>query len=147
MGNEMSFRNFPAHVHNLLTVLLADSHVVHTKVYPRYRSKKKITVARDDLSKWLEPHESDTTDVVLLGHSMGGLLSAEVVLLAPEPPANRAFKHRILGTINLDVPFLGLHPGIVRTGLASIFKPSEETHQDKYSLDSGGRSSYSFRQL
>jgi hypothetical protein len=72
---------------------------------------------------------------------MGGLLSAEVILLAPEPPANRAFKHRILGTINLDVPFLGLHPGIVRSGLASIFKPSEETHQDKYSLDSGGKCS------
>ena len=126
MGNETSFRSFPAHVHNLLTVLLVKTHVVHTKIYPRYRSKKNISVARDDFSKWLEPHEDTTTDVVLLGHSMGGLLSAEVALMKPAPPASRPLKHRILGTINFDVPFLGMHPHVVKTGLASIFSPAEE---------------------
>ncbi|KAK3069045.1 hypothetical protein LTR53_012924 [Teratosphaeriaceae sp. CCFEE 6253] len=125
MGNETSFRSFPAHVHHLLTVLLAATHVVHTKVYPRYRSKRNIRFARDDFSAWLEPHEDPTTDVVLLGHSMGGLLAAEVVLMPPAPPASRALKHRILGSINFDVPFLGMHPGVVRSGLASIFNPVE----------------------
>jgi surfactin synthase thioesterase subunit len=38
-------------------------------------------VACDNFSKWLAPHESPTTDVVLVGHSMGGLLAADVVLL------------------------------------------------------------------
>lgn len=126
MGNESSFRSFPAHVHNLLTVLLAETHVVHTKVYPRYRSRRNISFARDDFSKWLEPHESSTTDVVLLGHSMGGLLSAEVVLLGQQGPAMTPLKHRILGTINFDVPFLGMHPGVVKSGLASIFKSADE---------------------
>ena len=132
MGNETSFRSFPAHVHNLLTLLLAETHVVHTKIYPRYRSKRNISFSRDDFSTWLEPHEDTKTDVVLLGHSMGGLLSAEIVLMPPAAPANRPLKHRLLGTINFDVPFLGMHPGVVKSGLASIFA-SDEGQEDKWS--------------
>ncbi|KAK4507618.1 hypothetical protein PRZ48_001353 [Zasmidium cellare] len=132
MGNETSFRSFPAHLHNLLAVLLEETHVIHTKIYPRYRSKGHISHARDDFSKWLEPHESSSTDVVLLGHSMGGLLSAEVVLMPSLRPASRPLNHRIIGTINFDVPFLGMHPGVVKSGLASIFKSSEETPGDRW---------------
>ncbi|EME50149.1 hypothetical protein DOTSEDRAFT_68869 [Dothistroma septosporum NZE10] len=121
MGNETSFRSFPAHVHNLLAILLSDSHVVHTKVYPRYRSKGNISIARNDFSKWLQPHEHRTTDVVLLGHSMGGLLSAEVALMPATRPTPGPLQHRIVGTINFDVPFLGMHPGVVKSGLASVF--------------------------
>lgn len=123
MGNETSFRSFPAHVHNLLAVLLSDSHAVHTKIYPRYRSRQSITVARDNFSRWLEPHEGDNTDVVLLGHSMGGLVCAEVALM---------FKHRIVGTVNFDVPFLGMHPGVIKSGLASIFTSAPEEPTDNW---------------
>jgi hypothetical protein len=55
MGNETSFRSFPAHVHNLVTVTLADTHVVHTKLYPRYQSKNSLEVARDNFSNWYLP--------------------------------------------------------------------------------------------
>ena len=51
-GSETSFQAFPAHVHNLLTELLAPSHVVHTKIYPRYQSRKAISIARDNFSHW-----------------------------------------------------------------------------------------------
>lgn len=81
MGNKSSFRSFPAHVHSLLKGLLGETHAIHTKIYPRYKTYKSIKVACDNFSKWLAPHESPTTDVVLLGHSMGGLLAAEAVLL------------------------------------------------------------------
>lgn len=53
--------------------------------------------------------------MILLGHSMGGLLAADIALV---------FRHRIIGVINFDVPFLGMHPGIVKAGLGSIFNPS-----------------------
>ncbi|KAH7382191.1 hypothetical protein BKA66DRAFT_418282 [Pyrenochaeta sp. MPI-SDFR-AT-0127] len=115
MGNETSFRSFPAHVHNLVTVTLAETHVVHTKIYPRYKSRNTLQVARDDFSRWLAPHEDQWTDVILLGHSMGGLLAADIALV---------FRHRIIGVVNFDVPFLGMHPGIVKAGLGSIFSPS-----------------------
>lgn len=32
------------------------------------------------------------------------------------------FQHRILGQIAFDTPFLGMHPGVVSTGIASLFK-------------------------
>ena len=66
----------------------------------------------------LRPHEGPDTDVVLLGHSMGGILSAEVALLN---------KHRILGTVNIDTPFLGMHPGVIASGLGSLFTPAAES--------------------
>ncbi|KAL9624212.1 MAG: hypothetical protein Q9160_001459 [Pyrenula sp. 1 TL-2023] len=50
LGNETSFKSFPAHVHNLLTITLAETHVVHSKIYPRYKSRKPIEYARDDFS-------------------------------------------------------------------------------------------------
>ena len=52
LGNETSFQSFPAHVHNILVSKLVQSHVVHTKIYPRYKSRKAIEYARDDFSNW-----------------------------------------------------------------------------------------------
>ncbi|KAK4645839.1 hypothetical protein QC761_205060 [Podospora bellae-mahoneyi] len=141
MGNDSSFRSFPAHVHAFLKEALAETHVIHTKIYPRYKTYKSIEVACENFSKWLMPHESSTTDVVLVGHSMGGLLAADIVLLprhdAP-PSGGPPFRHRILGSISLDAPLLGLHPGIVVSGIASLFRPSPPppTALDKTSSDS-----------
>lgn len=71
------------------------------------------------------PHESAETDIILVGHSMGGILAAEVVLLPPYSRAsNEKFRHRILGTINFDTPFLGMHPGVVVSGIGSLFRPA-----------------------
>ncbi|ELR06642.1 hypothetical protein VC83_05302 [Pseudogymnoascus destructans] len=125
MGNETSFQSLPAHVHNILTVALAESHVVHTKIYPRYKSRNSIEAARDNFSDWLGPHENANTDIVLLGHSMGGLLAAEVALMpSPDPSHGGQFKHRVLGTISFDTPFLGMHPGLVVSGIGSLFRPA-----------------------
>lgn len=53
MGDDTSFQKFPAHVHNLLTIALAETHVIHSKIYPRYKSRGAIEYARDDFSHWL----------------------------------------------------------------------------------------------
>ena len=52
MGAETSFLSFPAHVHNLLTITLAESHIVHSKIYPRYKTRQKIHFVADEFSKW-----------------------------------------------------------------------------------------------
>ncbi|KIW31259.1 uncharacterized protein PV07_02922 [Cladophialophora immunda] len=124
LGTETSFKSFPAHVHSLLTPAVAETHVVYTKIYPRYKSRRNISFARDDFSNWLAPRESSTTDVILVGHSLGGILAAEVVLLPSHfPPGNNSlFQHRVLGLIAFDTPFLGMHPGVVGTGIASLFR-------------------------
>ncbi|KUI52781.1 hypothetical protein VP1G_00163 [Cytospora mali] len=127
MGDNTSFQSFPAHVHCYLREELSDSHVIHSKIYPRYKTYKAIEVARDNFSKWLEPHEDDNTDVILIGHSMGGLLAADVALMpSPNPVYGGPFKHRILGTISLDAPLLGLHPGIIKSGIASLFRKAPD---------------------
>ena len=141
-GNDQSFQSFPAHVHNCLSSLLSDSHVIHSKVYPRYKTYKAIEVARDNFSAWLEPHESPTTDVILVGHSMGGLLAAEVVLMPNQSPyRQQPFKHRILGSLSLDSPFLGLHPGIVVSGIASLFQPAPKSPEPSTTPQPSGAAS------
>lgn len=87
-GNSQSFRSFPAHVHNFLKNALSETHVVHSKLYPRYKTYRAVEVARDKFSEWLEPHEGPNTDVILVGHSMGGILAADVILIVhpPLPP-------------------------------------------------------------
>ncbi|PGH05071.1 hypothetical protein GX51_03169 [Blastomyces parvus] len=131
VGSDTSFKKFPAHVHNLLTVMLSESHVVHSKIYPRYKTRNAIEFVRDDFSYWLTPHESPDTDIVLVGHSLGGILAAEITLLGPSDPQTlEMFRHRIMGTINLDVPFLGLHRGVVTSGIGSLFKPKDKKKND-----------------
>lgn len=53
---------------------------------------------------------------------MGGILSAEVALLEG---------HHVMGTISFDTPFLGMHPGVIASGLSSIFKPAPNTPGQK----------------
>ncbi|KAI0397054.1 hypothetical protein F5Y17DRAFT_29688 [Xylariaceae sp. FL0594] len=125
MGNDTSFQSFPAHVHRCLKLALCDSHVVHSKIYPRYKTYKTIDIARDNFSRWLEPLETPKTDVVLVGHSMGGLLAADVVLKPSTDKRYGYFRHRILGVVNLDAPLLGMHPGIVVSGISSLFRKNE----------------------
>ncbi|KAK8034345.1 hypothetical protein PG993_009340 [Apiospora rasikravindrae] len=128
MGTDHSFQSFPAHVHRYLRDALIDTHVVHSKIYPRYKTYKAIEVARDNFSRWLQPHESPTTDVVLVGHSMGGLLAADVALMQSwDQNSPNFFQNRILGTVNLDAPLLGLHPGIIVAGLSSLFRSKTDT--------------------
>src|SRR5450432_2197974 len=96
------------------------------------------------LTHRLEPNEAFSTDVVLLGHSMGGILSAEVALLPPRSPATgRAFRHRILGTVGFDTPYLGMHPRVIVSGIGSLFRPalSPSTFNQDTQTGASGQSS------
>lgn len=52
------------------------------------------------------------------------------MLILHQPSTNAAYghplKHRILGTISLDAPLLGLHPGIIKSGIASLFRKAPD---------------------
>ncbi|KAJ5081499.1 hypothetical protein NUU61_009763 [Penicillium alfredii] len=122
MGSEASFHDLPAHLHNLLTSLLSESHVVYTRIYPRYKSHGEMRTAVHQFSAWLSPHEADDLDIILLGHSLGGIVAADVALLQ---------RHRILGLINFDVPFLGLHPRVIPTGIGASIPRKDIPAEDK----------------
>ncbi|KAB8236684.1 uncharacterized protein BDW43DRAFT_242061 [Aspergillus alliaceus] len=140
IGSEESFHQFPKHVHDLLTISLSKSHVVYTKIYPRYKTRGPVHIARDNFSRWLSPHESADLDVILLGHSLGGIVAAEVALMPSQPGhVYVGLNHRILGLVNFDVPFFGLHPRVVATGIGRLFrhKPDEtsDANESAVSLD------------
>lgn len=52
LGSEDSFCQFPGMVHDLLTVSLAETHVVYSKIYPRYKTRGPLQKARDGISQW-----------------------------------------------------------------------------------------------
>ncbi|GMF74832.1 unnamed protein product [Aspergillus oryzae] len=67
---------------------------------------------------------------ISLSHSLGGIVAAEVALMPTESATGRVntgLNHRILGLVNFDVPFFGLHPRVVTTGIGRLFrhKPDE----------------------
>ena len=63
---------------------------------------------------------------------MGGILGAEVALLTPYSSTSRdRFRHRILGTVNFDTPFLGMHPGVIASGISSLFRPAPAPPKSK----------------
>ncbi|CAG8060057.1 unnamed protein product [Penicillium nalgiovense] len=78
----------------------------------------------------LSLHEASDLDVILLGHSLGGILAADVALLlaASSTPSKdeNGLKHRILGLVNFDVPFLGLHPHVISTGIQGLLHRKED---------------------
>jgi pimeloyl-ACP methyl ester carboxylesterase len=53
-----------------------------------------------------------------MGHSMGGLLAADA---ATDLSNSRGGKpSRILGVVAFDTPYLGMHPHVVISGIASL---------------------------
>lgn len=71
--------------------------------------------------------------MILLGHSLGGIVAADVALLERDGQP----RHRILGLVNFDVPFLGLHPRVIPTGIGSSMPkkdPAAEVAGEQESL-------------
>ena len=63
--------------------------------------------------------------VIVLAHSMGGLLAAD----AATDPSNIA--RRIIGMIAFDTPYLGMHPHVVISGIASLFPKDDDEEKKK----------------
>ncbi|KAL4981954.1 hypothetical protein BDW68DRAFT_195888 [Aspergillus falconensis] len=125
LGSEDSFHNFPREVHDLLKASLAQTHTTYTKIYPRYKTRGPIHVARDNISQWLSPHMAPDLDVILLGHSIGGLIAADVALAESCATTGRHpnsdLNHQFVGLVAFDTPFLGLHPRVIATAAGRVF--------------------------
>ncbi|CAK5267952.1 unnamed protein product [Mycena citricolor] len=95
---------------------------IQSSLYPTYKSRKPIAFATQNFLSWLETQPPGP--VILLAHSMGGLLAADAATTLSNTPDVRT--RRILGVVNFDVPFLGMHPHVVVSGIASLFPDKEE---------------------
>lgn len=62
---------------------------------------------------------------------MGGLLAAEAATVPSNKSEPNSSHKRIIGVVACDVPYLGLHPHVVITGIASLLpKGDEKTEQE-----------------
>jgi hypothetical protein len=69
---------------------------------------------------------------------LGGILAAEVALLPNHNPNNPEMRqHHILGIIGLDTPFLGMHPGVISTGIGSLFRSAPEMPETRNFEENG----------
>ncbi|KAJ3893839.1 hypothetical protein GG344DRAFT_86973 [Lentinula edodes] len=119
-GDETTFQAFPTHLQQYLTDNIP-THLnlkIQSSLYPTYKSVKPISSATKTFIEWLRTQPPGP--VILLAHSMGGLLAAE----AATDPSN--VHKRIVGLIAFDCPYLGMHPHVVITGIASLVPKKTE---------------------
>ncbi|PYI08623.1 hypothetical protein BO78DRAFT_364418 [Aspergillus sclerotiicarbonarius CBS 121057] len=151
-GDGDTFAEFPGHLRVLLTRSLPAVQVA-TTVYPKYETRGELKECVSVFREWLQnkvidlevanrtasPTVDPSVHVFLIGHSMGGIVAAETLLLLaseqPIPATSSAeaatnsladsgtavgadsfmFPH-IQGVIAFDTPFLGIAPGVVSYG-------------------------------
>jgi len=70
--------------------------------------------------------------VIIMSHSMGGLLAAEAATDISNNPNlfPGASPRRVVGVIAFDTPFLGMHPHVVVSGLASLLPKKDEAKME-----------------
>ncbi|KAI1908071.1 hypothetical protein LOZ61_005746 [Ophidiomyces ophidiicola] len=137
-GGNDTFGNFPAHLRAITSTALPNIDVV-TVTYPKFETRGDLRGCVSRLREWLQntvidievsnqapsPTVDPSVHVILIGHSMGGIVAAEVVcLLASEnligssnisasvEQNNFMFPH-VQGVMAFDTPFLGIAPGTV----------------------------------
>ncbi|KAJ5917613.1 hypothetical protein N7466_011167 [Penicillium verhagenii] len=158
-GDDDTFGHFPEHLRVVVGKALP-AVTVTTAVYPKYETKGDLKECVGRFREWLQntvidlevanetasPTVDPSVHVFLVGHSMGGIVAAETLLLlaaeqpihhnstsdaqpAPGPddqppavePGTFMFPH-IQGVLAFDTPYLGIAPGVVSYGAEGHYR-------------------------
>lgn len=140
-GDDSTFGSFPEYLRVIISHALPNINV-RVIVYPKYDTRGDLGECVKGFKEWLlekvidlevenkssSPIVDPSVRVILIGHSMGGILAADTVLAITtdlaidstsrstdsEPAAFNAltFPH-VQGVLAFDTPYLGLSPGFV----------------------------------
>ncbi|KAJ1958931.1 hypothetical protein IWQ62_004817 [Dispira parvispora] len=133
-GNDFTFKDFPERLRTVLTNSI-QALDVESIVYPQYRTQGELHEATVAFCDWLVSAARDRRQaqgpngrilVILVGHSMGGLLAADAVLhfhdklplhnsgpMATNSSDLRELDATVLGLVAYDTPFYGLNPSLI----------------------------------
>ncbi|KAJ5677080.1 uncharacterized protein N7477_002713 [Penicillium maclennaniae] len=152
-GGDDTFGIFPEHLRVLVSRALPAVKVT-TAVYPKFETRGQLGEAVGRFREWLQntvidievqnhtasPTVDPSVHVFLVGHSMGGIVAADTLLLlageqpiphnpGPDPddhapavqPGTFMFPH-IQGVLAFDTPYLGIAPGVVAHGAEGHYR-------------------------
>ncbi|KAJ7490429.1 hypothetical protein B0H11DRAFT_2010406 [Mycena galericulata] len=124
-GTDETFGAFPERLQHILAETIPNASV-ECIVFPAYQTKGDLVEAVVKFSDWLTTLTVEKevatglgagkVNIVLCGHSMGGLLSADTLreFCKSRPDPQAPLWPRIIGCIAFDTPYLGLHPGVFK---------------------------------
>ncbi|PKY08770.1 hypothetical protein P168DRAFT_278327 [Aspergillus campestris IBT 28561] len=164
-GDNDTFGSFPERLKAVVGRCLPNVQVA-TAVYPRYDTRGELKECVANFREWLQnqvidlevenqtpsPTVDPSVHVFLIGHSMGGIVAAESLILlaseqpippksatAPEEDTGKAraspvvepgsfmFPH-IQGVLAFDTPFLGIAPGVISYGAEGHYKNASSAY-------------------
>ncbi|KAI8330935.1 hypothetical protein EDC96DRAFT_527813 [Choanephora cucurbitarum] len=123
-GTDTSFKDFPNRLRtDLSNTIKAD---VSTLVYPSYKTAGELKLAVNNFSSWLceqvaqirkeQKISQGSIMIALLGHSMGGIVSAETILRFHANEDNcqeKLLGAKIIGMLAFDTPFYSISHNFV----------------------------------
>ncbi|KAF8425144.1 hypothetical protein EV426DRAFT_547331 [Tirmania nivea] len=144
-GDDNTFEQFPADLAGLTSHCLPQLTVL-TKTYPCYATRGDLSLAVQNLRTWLQdliidlesrpggsrhPTTNPSVRTILVCHSMGGIVSTDVLLgIIDEPTVSgkgeRMMFPYIQGILAFDTPFLGLAPGMLAHNVDAKVKSAGE---------------------
>ncbi|KAI0663247.1 hypothetical protein C8Q70DRAFT_956954 [Cubamyces menziesii] len=126
-GTDSTFGEFPQRLQHVISETLENT-AVESIVFPAYETKGDLNAAVTRFADWLTDLTvrrevanglgggAGKANIVLCGHSMGGLLAADALIefVNTRPDKLAPLWPSIVACIAYDTPYLGLHPFVFK---------------------------------
>lgn len=134
-GDDKTFLDYPERLRHSLSSTFGPATDIHALIYPAFETRGELSQCVEQFGSWLttkvaelemeragknEDGHKDIAKVVLIGHSMGGIVVADCARSVARNYTQAGEKGRmwpkIVGIMAYDTPYLGVHPWVFKNG-------------------------------